>query len=284
MFETRIPTRWSDLDAQGHVNNGAYLDYLQETRVEFLHGSPAQSLLDEGVVVVRHQLEYQRPISYHDQPLAVRMVVASLGAARFELAYDIHDQGELALRARTTCCPFDFITQRPRRLRPAERGRLEASLFDVPPLAELPRPALGGAGHAYPLKVRWSDQDQYRHVNNVLTCDFFQEARLQLMLASQQVRPPGQDEQYLWFMVRQDLNYVGQIDYRPEPYCIRTAITKIGTTSFTAHAELRDSADPASPLLASNQAVLVCGDVRTGRPVSLTDGMRTGLEGFRVAV
>ena len=28
--------RWGDMDAQGHVNNAAYLDYLQEARVAFL--------------------------------------------------------------------------------------------------------------------------------------------------------------------------------------------------------------------------------------------------------
>ena len=37
--------RWGDMDAQGHVNNAAYLDYLQEARVHFLlTGPPAMQV------------------------------------------------------------------------------------------------------------------------------------------------------------------------------------------------------------------------------------------------
>ena len=36
----RCPLRWGDMDAQGHVNNAAYLDYLQEARVDFLLSGP----------------------------------------------------------------------------------------------------------------------------------------------------------------------------------------------------------------------------------------------------
>ena len=51
------PVRWGDLDAQGHVNNGFYVDYLQEARVHFLLTGPpeARDLLDSGVLVVSHR-------------------------------------------------------------------------------------------------------------------------------------------------------------------------------------------------------------------------------------
>ena len=53
------------MDAQGHVNNAAYVDYLQEARVDFLlSGSPVlHEMLDTGVVVASHQVEYLRPIT-----------------------------------------------------------------------------------------------------------------------------------------------------------------------------------------------------------------------------
>ena len=52
-----VPSRWGDLDAQGHVNNGFYVDYLQEARVHFLLTGPpeARDLLDSGVLVVSHR-------------------------------------------------------------------------------------------------------------------------------------------------------------------------------------------------------------------------------------
>ena len=60
----RCPLRWGDMDAQGHVNNAAYVDYLQEARVDFLlSGSPVlHEMLNTGVVVLSHQVEYLRPI------------------------------------------------------------------------------------------------------------------------------------------------------------------------------------------------------------------------------
>ena len=32
MSEVQITVRWSDMDAYGHVNNGVYLNYLEEAR------------------------------------------------------------------------------------------------------------------------------------------------------------------------------------------------------------------------------------------------------------
>ena len=60
MFEFRCPQRWSDLDAQGHVNNAHIVDYMQEARVAFFRSGPTSSLLDSGIVVVGHQAELVR--------------------------------------------------------------------------------------------------------------------------------------------------------------------------------------------------------------------------------
>ena len=54
MFRYRCPLRWSDLDAQGHVNNALLIDYLQEARVAFLATNPDSTLLHDGLVVVGH--------------------------------------------------------------------------------------------------------------------------------------------------------------------------------------------------------------------------------------
>ena len=67
-FTYSCPVRWGDLDAQGHVNNGFYVDYLQEARVHFLLTGPpeARDLLDSGVLVVSHAVEYLRPVGAVD--------------------------------------------------------------------------------------------------------------------------------------------------------------------------------------------------------------------------
>ncbi len=67
----RCPLRWADMDAQGHVNNVTYVDYLQEARVDvFRVHAPVRGgeELAEGVVVVRHEVDYLRPWSSAGSP------------------------------------------------------------------------------------------------------------------------------------------------------------------------------------------------------------------------
>lgn len=79
----RCPLRWGDMDAQRHINNGAYVDYLQEARVDFLLAAPPEgrALLDSGVLVVNHQVEYLRPVNFGDRPLVIKLWVDQIGGA-----------------------------------------------------------------------------------------------------------------------------------------------------------------------------------------------------------
>lgn len=117
------PLRWGDMDAQGHLNNAAFLDYLQEARVSFLLGGPPalQQLLSTGVLVVGHQVEYLRPVEFSDRPIGIDLWVDAVGGSRFVIGYDVFDGPALAARARTSAVPFDLATNRLRRLSVDER-------------------------------------------------------------------------------------------------------------------------------------------------------------------
>ena len=119
-----VHMRWADMDAYRHVNNGAYLAYLEQARVGmFFHrheGFPS------GTVISRHEIDYLRPIVYHPEPLRIEVWIEKVGGARFTVRYEIFNQGELAARAATTCVTFDFATDLPRRLTADERALLLA--------------------------------------------------------------------------------------------------------------------------------------------------------------
>ena len=120
--------RWSDMDAYRHVNNTAYLSYLEQARVAmFFHRDEG---FTSGTVISRHEIDYLRPIVYHPQPLRVEVWIEKVGGARFTVQYEIFDQrasGDvLAARASTTCVTFDFGSDRPRRLTDEERAILLA--------------------------------------------------------------------------------------------------------------------------------------------------------------
>ena len=124
-----VHMRWADMDAYRHVNNGAYLAYLEQARIGmFFHRHEGFS---SGTVISRHEIDYLRPIVYHPEPLRIEVWIEKVGGARFTVRYEIYDGDVLAARAWTICVTFDFETDLPRRLTPDEREIL-LSFADEP--------------------------------------------------------------------------------------------------------------------------------------------------------
>jgi acyl-CoA thioester hydrolase len=116
--------RWSDMDAFRHINNSAYLAYLEQARVAMFfdrHDSFAT-----GTVIARHEINYHRPIVYHPEPLRLELWIGDIRAADFTVHYEVFDGDVLAAHAATRCVTFDFGRDRPRRLTDEERSVLRA--------------------------------------------------------------------------------------------------------------------------------------------------------------
>jgi acyl-CoA thioester hydrolase len=241
------------MDAQGHINNAFYLDYLQEARVDFLLTGPSvmSDLLATGVLVVSHQVEYLRPLEFSLEPLTVELWIDSVGASRFVVGYDLHTD-VLVARARTAAVPYDLAGSGLRRLRPDERAVFLAAREASPPLRSVAKGPLDDHAHRFPLRVRWSDLDSYGHVNNVKFFDYVQEARIALM--GETVGWSGGE---VWVVVRQDLEYLRPLDFRLEPYVVRTAVSAIGTRSFTLAVQLED---PETATVYAAARTVVVGD------------------------
>jgi acyl-CoA thioester hydrolase len=263
-FTYRCPVRWGDLDAQGHVNNGFFVDYLQEARVHFLLDGPpeAQALLESGVLVVSHAVEYLRPVEVVDA-VTIRLWVDAVGGSRFVLGYDLRDGEHLAARARTALVPFDLAGGGMRRLTGEERDFLRRHLAPAEPLRPLAGSSAGSSAFRAPLGVRWSDLDSYGHVNNVKFYDYVQQARIALINQTVHWSPEA-----VWMVARQDVQYRAPLDFRTEPYEVGTWVTAIGTRSFTLGAEIRD---PDSGTCYATAGTVVVGSV------PLTTGQRDAL-------
>jgi acyl-CoA thioester hydrolase len=121
-FTHDVHMRWSDMDAYRHINNSAYLQYLEQARVVmFFHRHEGFST---GTVIGRHEIDYLRPVVYHPEPLRIEMWVEKVGGARFTVRYEVFDGDHLVARAATVCVTFDFEIDRPRRLTDEERSIL----------------------------------------------------------------------------------------------------------------------------------------------------------------
>lgn len=265
------PLRWADLDLLGHVNNVTYVDYLQEARVDLLrHHGPqplAEGGLVEGVVVVRHEVQYAAPLVLDQDTVSIECWVTEVRAASFTLAYEIfHETGagrRVYARAWTLLTPYVFATERPRRLTPGEREALQAYLEPADPVRVRRLDGVHEEGGRYPVHVRFSDVDVYGHTNNVKYFEYFQEARIRLFhrlwsdLGDEHGPPPV-------VVAQTDVDYAVPILFRPEPYDAWSWISRVGSSSMTIESEICDG----DTVLSRARVVVVFLDPATGRPAA----------------
>ncbi|XSS48893.1 acyl-CoA thioesterase [Propionibacteriaceae bacterium G1746] len=272
------------MDAQGHVNNGVHLDYLQDARWDYLLQNGVTDML-EGVLAVEHKIEYRAPIQFSPEPVTVQMVVLERRAVKFRLGYLIIHQGRLCAVASSTMVPFDLAGQKMRRLNPDEVDLLDRYTWQVQRVfRELPNPPLQGRGHEMGILTRFSDVDRQDHVNNVRVLDYFQEGRIAMTtaadpLAARSGTSGSAQGRSLWLLVRQDVEYLRQMTLRRVPYRLFTAVTRIGTTSLGLAAEIVDPDD--GTVITRAQHVLVCADDAL-RPTPISDTLRANLQRFVV--
>ena len=271
----RCPLRWADLDLLGHVNNVTYVDYLQEARVDLFRTHAPDSRADdlaEGVVVVRHEVTYVSSLTLRRSSVSVECWVTDIRAASFTMAYEVFDEDEAGdrtvyLRARTVLTPYVFGSGSPRRLRDDERTALTRLLEqDEPVRPRPPAEVVEVPGGAYAVHVRFSDVDVYGHVNNVKYFEYFQEARIQLMVAQGRELGDG----YHLVVAQTDVDYRRPIVFRPEPYDCRTWVSHVGSTSVVFESVVRDGGE----VLARARVVGVCIDSATGRPAPVPEEFR----------
>jgi len=259
------PIRWADMDILGHINNVAYVDYLQEARIELFASHPGFGgrTEGEGLVVARHELDFVAPLKFRKAPVLIDSWVTEIRAGSFTVAHEIYDAVPAVdgtdgtrvvyLRASTRLAPMVLATGAPRRITPEERPVLEEFLE-----AGVARPELAGAGesrHSYPLRVRWSDLDTYHHVNNVKYVEYFQEARIAYSMAMHQ---PG-DVFGDFVVARIDVDYRRPMAFRQASYEVHSWISHVGNTSAVFVGEIRDG----DSVLASTRVVTVGFDTST---------------------
>ena len=274
------------MDLLGHVNNVTFVDYLQEARIDMLSIHAAfrgGEELADGVVVVGHEVEFVAPLVYRRRPpVYVDVWVTQIRAASLTLAYEVYGDdpksGERVVhaRARSVLAPYVFATERPRRITPEERAFLERfhEPVDPPRALELQRADSEGA-HTFPLKVRFSDVDAYRHVNNVKYFEYFQEARIHYLMDLHEKGQRWREH----VVARTDVRYRRPVLFRLEPYDVRSWVSRVGTRSFVVSAEIRDplAASPDDELLARGDVVMVTFDAESQGSADMAESQRARL-------
>ncbi|MEV4891149.1 thioesterase family protein [Nonomuraea sp. NPDC055795] len=110
--------RFADIDSLGHVNNVRFFDYLEDARLGMLHIDPyrAGDAPFKGLVVSRHEIDYRRPLTFRADPVSVETWVTEVRPVRFTLEYEIRDEHEVFVTARSVLVAYDVDRAAPRRL------------------------------------------------------------------------------------------------------------------------------------------------------------------------
>jgi acyl-CoA thioester hydrolase len=85
-----VPIRWGDMDAQGHVNNTVYFQYMEQARIEWL-----ESVLERvgdvnglGSVIVNASCTFLLPLCYPGT-VDVRMFTDPPGQSSIDSHYEL---------------------------------------------------------------------------------------------------------------------------------------------------------------------------------------------------
>jgi acyl-CoA thioester hydrolase len=127
-----VQRRFADLDPYGHVNNIAFLEYIQEARVQFLASLGRIDLQQEGHAVVRQEIDYVRPLRFSLEPIEVEFRIDTLRNASYTLEWTIFDDdGRISARGRTLMTSWDIAAGAPTRLDEQRRARMRDYIDDT---------------------------------------------------------------------------------------------------------------------------------------------------------
>jgi acyl-CoA thioester hydrolase len=87
----RIPIRWGDMDAMGHVNNTVYFRYIESARIAWLGqvgALPDPAASGEGPVIVNAYCSFLKQLTYPGE-IEVATFVAPPGRSSIEVTHEI---------------------------------------------------------------------------------------------------------------------------------------------------------------------------------------------------
>lgn len=105
-----------DIDEQGHVNNVAYLRWIQDIAVAHWRRAATEEMRSEfSWVVLRHEIDYKKQ-AFEGDEISAATWVGEWSKVRCERITEISRAGELLVRSRTLWCMIDRRTNRPARI------------------------------------------------------------------------------------------------------------------------------------------------------------------------
>ena len=123
----RIPIRWGDMDAMGHVNNTVYFRYMEQTRISWFDALVPEDepWSSTGIVIVNTSCHFRLPLTYPGT-VEVRLYAGAPGGSSVPTYYELRVGADPALYATGEAMVvfIDMKRQKPVRIPELIRARL----------------------------------------------------------------------------------------------------------------------------------------------------------------
>ncbi len=108
-FALEIRVAWGEMDAFRHVNNVAYVRYMESARIAYFERTGLRlDGVEKGPILVSQTVHYKRPVLYPDT-LSVAVTMSKLGNTSFVNGYRMtNSKGELVCEGESTGVWFDY--------------------------------------------------------------------------------------------------------------------------------------------------------------------------------
>ena len=105
-----------DIDEQGHVNNVAFLRWIQDVAVaHWRHSATDEMIAKFSWVVVRHEVDYKKQ-AFENEEITATTWVSEWTKVTCERFTEIHRGSDLLVKGRTVWCMIDRETTKPTRI------------------------------------------------------------------------------------------------------------------------------------------------------------------------
>ena len=121
----QLAIHWGEQDANGHVNHGVPIRWLESARIDYIRDNGAmQAMHDAGLspIIAAIELSYRRQLTFPDRAI-IGTRISELGRTSMTIEQVIYSQDQLAvaIEAAVKVVMFDVDAQRPRRIPPQVR-------------------------------------------------------------------------------------------------------------------------------------------------------------------
>src|SRR5689334_5159736 len=122
----RIPIRWGDMDAMGHVNNTVYFRYMEQARISWFDAlvPEGEAWKSTGIVIANASCNFKRAINYPGT-VEVQVFAGAPGESSVPTFYELMIGGEPYADGAATIVFIDMERQKPMRIPSMIRERLQ---------------------------------------------------------------------------------------------------------------------------------------------------------------